>query len=134
MPKTEIKVRSGKKYPASYRVVGSLADLTEAQKENILKRALRTSARANVLGTLQGIEPAILANKAMREKMLAAFGNEEMVDAFMKSQEMYLDIPSEFDVPIAKLIPDGDPVDPFTFGESDEDEEGGATSEAPTAE
>lgn len=137
MPTSEMKVKSGNSYEVKYRVEGSLDSLTPDQLKNLAERQLRASARAYVLGNLQTVEPEIATYRGMFKAMLeSGLGNEETVTAFFKAQNFNLDVPTEFVIPIADLIPDGTSgrgkkaANIFSF-EGDEAE---AETETPVAE
>lgn len=106
MPTTDMKVKSGKKYPVKYRVVGSLSELTREEVEALALKQLRGSARAFCLQKLNEAEPAIVVNRTMRDNMVAAgLANEETANAFFGSMNMVLDIPDTFEIPVADLLP-----------------------------
>lgn len=108
MPTSEMKVKSGNKYNVKYMVKGSLDSLTQDQLKSLAERQLRALARAYVLGTLQSVEPEIDTYRKMFEAMKAQMGvPEETVVAFFKNQRFNLEVPTEFEIEIAELIPDG---------------------------
>lgn len=130
MPKTEMKVKSGKKYPVNYRVAGSLSDLTRDQVESLAVKYLRNSARGFCVQKLNEAEPAIVVNQTMKAAMInGGLANEEQATAFFASMNMPLSIPSQFEIPLSELVPDGESgrgkkaADLFAFGETEEEED-----------
>jgi hypothetical protein len=129
MPKTNMKVRSGKRYEVAYRVIGSISELTREQVEMLATRYLRTTARNFVMGKLNEAEPAIVQNQNMKKALLASgmATSEEQVAEFFKAMGQPLEIPSEFEIPVAELVPDSESgrgkkaADIFSF-EAEDDE------------
>lgn len=107
MPSTEIKVKSGNAYPVSYRVVGTLAEMSREQLETLALRQLRTGARAYCQQKLNEAEPAIVVNQEMKSKLIeSGMADEEKANAFFAALGKPLEIPSVFEIPISELLPD----------------------------
>lgn len=124
-----MKVKSGESYPVKYKVAETLASLTREEVEALAVRYLRTAARNFVMGKLNEAEPAIVSNQKMKAAMIASgLGNEEQAKAFFKNLDMPLEIPTEFDIPIADLVPDSEggrgkkAADIFSYAEVEADE------------
>lgn len=102
-----MKLKSGNKYPVSYRVVGSLADLTREQLEELALRQLRASARSQVQQELTKAEPAIVTNKRLLDGLIANnMGSPETArDFIIKTMGGVLEMPSQFEIPLSDLLP-----------------------------
>lgn len=107
MPKSNIKVKSGNKYEVKFCVVGSIDELTPEQLKALALRQLRTGVRAIVVANLNAAEPEVVNNKKMAERMIAKFkmSAQEAAEFFAESGAP-LEIPTEFRVPIADLMPE----------------------------
>lgn len=129
MPKTDIKVKSGKKYGIAYAVTGSLTSLTREQLETLALRQLRTGARAYCLQKLNEAEPAIVVNQEMKDKLIeSGMADEAKANAFFAALNKPLEIPSVFEIPISELMPSDSgrgkkAADIFTMEEEEEAEE-----------
>lgn len=132
MPQTELKVKSGKKHPVTYVVIGALASLTREQLETLALRQLRNSARAYMVGKLNEAEPAVVVNQQMKEALIASgMADEDKANAFFASLGKPLTIPSEFNIPIADLMPSESgrgkkAADIFSLDEVEEEDEDSA--------
>lgn len=140
MPKTDIKVKSGKKYPVTYVVSGALSDLTREQVEMLAVRYLRSGARAFVLQKLNEAEPAIVVNQEMKARLIeSGMATEETANAFFASMNKPLEIPTEFEIPITDLLPSESgrgkkAADIFAKEEVEDDDDDDETSEGNTSE
>lgn len=129
MPKTELKVKSGAKYPISYVVMGALAQLSREQLEVLALRQLRNSARTYMVAKLNEAEPAIVVNQQMKDALIkSGMADEEKANAFFASLGKPLEIPSNFEIPIAELMPSESgrgkkAADIFVLDEVEEDED-----------
>jgi len=131
MPNTNMKVKSGKKYPVKYRVVGDLSSLTREQLETLAIRQLRSGARNHCISKLNEAEPAIVQNQNMKQALLSSgmAQSEEQVAAFFASMGQPLEIPNTFEIPVSELIPDGESgrgkkaADIFSFDSAEDDGE-----------
>ena len=129
MPTTDMKVKSGNKYEVKYKVAETLDNLTPDDLKSLAVRYLRTAARNYVLGKLNEAEPAIVTNMTMKNNMIAAgLGTPEQVDVFFKAQNLVLEIPCEFNIPISELVPSAEggrgkkAADIFTWEEKEDEE------------
>jgi len=106
MPSTEMKVKSGAKYPVKYSVAGALSDLTREQVESLAIKQLRMSARNFCVQKLNEAEPAIVNNQIMLNNMVAAgLTDQETAVKFFAASNMPLEIPSVFEIPLSELLP-----------------------------
>ena len=108
MPKSTIKTKLNNKYPVRFRVVGSLDELSPEQLKSLALKYVRNAARAIVVAELNAAEPAVVTNRRITDSMKTMMGiSEEQIKNFCAAQDppMYLEIPSEFSIPLADLIP-----------------------------
>ena len=130
MPKTNMKVKSGSKYPIAYRVVGSLDELTREQLVALAIKQLRGSARNYCVQKLNEAEPAIVVNQTLMANMIkAGITDAETAQNFFTESGMPLTIPSEFEIPLSELLP-GESTrgkkagDIFSFESEEDNDEG----------
>lgn len=105
---TNIKTKSGDSVKVAYCVEGTLENLTPEQIQALALRQLRAAARGFVVQKLVEAEPAIMIARAFRDRMINAKFPEEMINAFFNQPDkepMPLELPTEFHIPIAELIP-----------------------------
>jgi hypothetical protein len=132
MPKSTIKTKLNNKYSVRFRVVGSLDELTPDQLKSLALRYVRNAARAIVVAELNSAEPAVVTNRRITDSMKTMMNiPEDTIRAFCAAQDppMYLDIPTEFSIPLKDLIPSEEATrgkkaaNIFEFGSEDEPEE-----------
>ena len=71
-------------------------------------RYVRNAARAVVVAELNAAEPAVVTNRRITDSMKSMMGiPEEKIREFCAAQEppMYLEVPTQFSIPLADLIP-----------------------------
>lgn len=128
MPKSNIKVKSGKTYPVKYRVVGSMNDFSTEQLKIFAEKYIRSAARSFVLGKLNEVEPSIADNIEMHKSMLESGFDPAMVEKFFAAQKYNLTIPDTFEVTVADLTPESSgrgkkAADVFSFESVEEEDE-----------
>lgn len=139
MPTSTIKTKLGNKLEVKFRVIGSLDDLTTEDLKALALRYIRTSARGIVVAELNSAEPAVVSNRQMVNAM-CKFMNQptEVGAAFAKENNMLLEVPSTFDIPLGDLIPDSEggrgkkAADIFSYEGSEDDEETEAEADSTT--
>jgi len=107
MPTSTIKTKSGNSHKVSYRVDGTLENLTQEQLKGAALRYLRGAARAFVVAEVNQAEPAALKNIELTQNMKQFLkASDEDIAAFAKQSGMVLEVPTTFNIPLGELIPE----------------------------
>lgn len=139
MPTSKMKVKSGNNYEVKYKVAGSMNDLSPDELKILAEKYLRTAARTYVLARLNEVEPSIAGNIKMFNDMKEAGFDAEMVDKFFANQNLCLEVPVTFELPIKELLPEEgsrgrQAADIFSFESTDDETENETESADPVEE
>jgi hypothetical protein len=131
MPKSKFVLRNksgNAEVTASYRVVGSITDLTSEQKDQMVLTAIRTLARTRAMAQLKTELGSIALNRVIYNQMIAdGLMEPAAAKAFFRKTGSVVDFSDNLEFKIGELIGDSTrgrkAADPFEFEGDDEAEE-----------